>query len=99
MTALSSAGFAAATSGAEAPRRGVLRGAIIGLGNVALHGHLPGWLSRREVEIVAVTDTDPARRAARAARLPAGRRDDTARPLLAAARPDLLAICPPPAGH
>src|SRR5207247_2317607 len=57
MTALSSAGFAAATSGAEASRRGVLRGAIIGLGNVALHGHLPGWLSRRAlVELAGRAD-------------------------------------------
>src|SRR5436309_2919896 len=31
------------------------RGAIIGLGNVALHGHLPGWRRRRDVEIVGVT--------------------------------------------
>jgi hypothetical protein len=41
----------------------MLRGGIIGLGNVALHGHLPGWLSRGDVEIVAVSDTDPDRRA------------------------------------
>src|SRR5207245_2256135 len=35
------------------------RGAIIGLGNVALHGHLPGWRRRRDVEIVAVPDARP----------------------------------------
>jgi len=42
----------------------MLRGAIIGLGNVALAGHLPGWLRCRDVEIVAATDVEPARRAA-----------------------------------
>ena len=95
----SSAGFADVHTGEEAPRRGVLRGAIIGLGNVALHGHLPGWLSRREVEIVAVTDTDPARRAACAARLPAGRWYDTADRLMADAEPDFVDICTPPSSH
>ena len=39
------------------------RGAIIGLGNVALHGHLPGWRRRRDVEIVAVTDARPEQHA------------------------------------
>ncbi len=35
-------------------KAGLLRGAIIGLGNIAVHGHLPGWLTRRDIEIVAV---------------------------------------------
>ncbi len=39
-----------------------LRGAIIGLGNVAVNGHLPGWFARSDVRIVAATDADAARR-------------------------------------
>ncbi len=77
----------------------MLRGAIIGLGNVALHAHLPGWLARRDVEIVAATDADPARRAACAARLPASRWYDTAALLMADARPDFVDICTPPSSH
>ena len=41
----------------------MLRGALIGLGNVALHGHLPGWRRRRDVEIVGGTDSRPEQRA------------------------------------
>jgi predicted dehydrogenase len=77
----------------------MLRGAIIGLGNVALHAHVPGWLSRRDVEIVAATDTDPARQAALAGRLPASRWYDTADRLLAEARLDFVDICTPPSSH
>jgi len=40
-----------------------MRGALIGLGNVALHGHLPGWRRRRDVEIVGGTDARPEQRA------------------------------------
>ncbi|MFO0995891.1 MAG: Gfo/Idh/MocA family oxidoreductase [Alphaproteobacteria bacterium] len=39
----------------------VLKGAIIGLGNVAVNGHLPGWCACPEVRIVAATDADPKR--------------------------------------
>ncbi len=102
----SSAGFAGATSslgearkGGEAPLRRALRGAIIGLGNVALHGHLPGWLARPDVEIVAASDTDPARRAVWAARLPAGRWYETADRLMADAELDFVDICTPPSSH
>lgn len=77
----------------------MLRGAIIGLGNVALHGHVPGWLARRDVAIVAATDTDPSREAACAARLPASRWYDTADRLMADAEPDFVDICTPPSSH
>jgi predicted dehydrogenase len=75
------------------------RGAIIGMGNVALHGHLPGWLSRPDVEIVAATDTDPARRAACAARIPGARWYDSAAALYADVAPDFVDICTPPSSH
>src|SRR5215475_12897476 len=77
----------------------MLRGAIIGLGNVALHGHLPGWLSRADIEIVAVTDTDPARRATWAERLPAARWNDSPEQLLGGTSLDFVDICTPPSSH
>ncbi len=39
----------------------MFRGAIVGLGNVALNGHLPAWLQSSEFKIVAGIDSDPAR--------------------------------------
>jgi len=77
----------------------MLRGAIIGLGNVALHGHLPGWLSRRDVEIVAVSDTDPARRAIWAEQLPHARWYGEGERLLSDASLDFIDICTPPSSH
>ena len=38
------------------------RGAIIGLGNVAISGHLPGWRNNSEFKIVAGVDPAPDRR-------------------------------------
>ena len=75
------------------------RGALIGLGNVAVHGHLPGWLSRRDVEIVAATDVHPPRRAECQARLPGARWYDSAAALLADADADFVDICTPPSSH
>ena len=77
----------------------MLRGAIVGLGNVAVHAHLPGWAGRDDVEIVAATDADRARRAELEARLPAARWYDSADDLLARERPDFLDICTPPGTH
>ena len=51
----------------------MLRGAIIGLGNVALEVHLPGWKRREDVEIVAVTDVSPERRVSDSSALPDAR--------------------------
>jgi predicted dehydrogenase len=77
----------------------MFRGAIIGLGNVALHAHLPGWLSRSDVEIVAATDADPTRHAVCARHLPASRWYDTAERLLADTELDFVDICTPPSSH
>ena len=49
------------------------RGALIGLGNVALHGHLPGWRRRRDVEIVGGTDARPEQRTVLVAHAPGTR--------------------------
>jgi len=77
----------------------MLRGGIIGLGNVAVHGHVPGWLSRGDAAMVAVTDTDPARRAEAAARLPGSRWYDTVEQLMKDADLDFVDICTPPSSH
>ena len=76
----------------------MLRGAIIGLGRVALDVHVPAW-ARRDVAIVAVSDTDPARRAVAAAALPAARWYDSADELLAREPLDFVDICTPPSTH
>ena len=75
------------------------RGALIGLGNVAVHGHLAGWGRRRDVQIVAVTDARPERRAEAATRLPGARWYDSAEALLAGAPLDFVDICTPPSSH
>src|SRR5262245_58291021 len=77
----------------------MVRGAIVGLGNVALDGHLPGWAAGTDVEIVAITDVDPARRAEAAARVPAARWCDSSDELLATPRLDFVDICTPPSSH
>jgi len=75
------------------------RGAIIGLGNVALHGHLPGWRRRRDVEIVAVTDVRPEQHALVSAHAPLARWYPTAAELVAEASVDFVDICTPPSSH
>lgn len=77
----------------------MLRGAIIGLGNVAVEAHLPGWLSRSDVELVAAADIIPARRSALAARLTGARWYGSAGELLERERPDFVDICTPPGTH
>ena len=77
----------------------MLRGGIIGLGNVAVHGHLPAWRERDDVEIVAVTDARAERRAASAEALPRARWHDSVDALLDEARLDFVDICTPPSSH
>jgi len=77
----------------------MLRGAVIGLGNVAIHGHLPGWLGRPDVRIVAAADARPAQRAECEARLPGARWYDSPEALLAGERLDFADICTPPSSH
>src|SRR6266850_2001138 len=77
----------------------MLRGAIIGLGNVALDGHLPGWSARDGVEIVAVTDVQRDRQADALARMPGARWFDTAEALLEHPGLDFVDICTPPSSH
>ncbi len=77
----------------------MLRGAMIGCGNVAVNGHLPGWLARPDIEIVAVAETNPARRPEVAARLPQASWHESVDALLAGETLDFVDICAPPATH
>lgn len=78
----------------------MLRGAIIGLGNVAVHGgHLAEWGERDDVEIVAGTDVRAARRAELERRLPRARWYDSPGALLEGEALDFVDICTPPATH
>ena len=77
----------------------MLRGAILGIGNVALNGHLPGWKERSDVEIVAAADARPDRLALLAETFPAARRYASAEELLERETLDFVDICTPPATH
>jgi predicted dehydrogenase len=77
----------------------MLRGAVIGLGNVAIHGHLPGWLGRRDVRIAAAADSRPSQRAECEARLPGARWYDSPEDLLAGEPLDFVDISTPPSSH
>src|SRR5262249_21894594 len=77
----------------------MLRGAIVGLGNVALEGHLPGWLRRQDVAIVAATDVEQGRRGAIEARVPGVRRPAAAATPLAGESPDFVDAWTPPSSH
>ena len=77
----------------------VLRGAFVGFGNVADKGHMPGWLARDDVRIVAATDAAPSRRAAFLAACPDGRCYDTIDDLIGRERLDFVDICAPPGSH
>lgn len=79
----------------------MLRGAIIGLGNVARNGHVPGWLACADVEIVAAADVRSEALTALSADLPALAGFESAGALLDAcgATLDFVDVCTPPAAH
>ena len=77
----------------------MLRGGLLGAGNVAVHGHLPAWQERPDVEIVAVADAREDRREAAAAEIPDARSYESAEELLEKETLDFVDICTPPATH
>lgn len=77
----------------------MLRGALIGFGNVAVYGHVPGWLAHPDVEIVAVSDMNEARRSEAERLVPHARWYDSSETLLAEERLDFVDICTPPSVH
>jgi predicted dehydrogenase len=77
----------------------VLRGALIGFGNVAAKGHLPGWQSLNDVSIVAATDVRASRGKAFLDACPNGRWYDSVDDLLADRTLDFVDVCTPPSSH
>lgn len=81
----------------------MLRGALLGAGNIALHGHAPQWTRDenlvREVEIVAVADLSPANREAARALFPDARIHARAEDILGSEALDFCDICTPPFTH
>ncbi|HEY1780770.1 MAG TPA: Gfo/Idh/MocA family oxidoreductase [Roseiarcus sp.] len=77
----------------------MLKGAFIGFGNVAANGHMPGWLARDDVRIVAATDAAPSREQAFLAACPEGRWHATVDEMLSDEKLDFVDICAPPGSH
>lgn len=77
----------------------MLRGAIIGLGNVAVNGHLPGWEGCERARIVAAADALESRLVEARRRLPKAGLYTEVEALLASETIDFLDICTPPGTH
>jgi len=77
----------------------MLRGAIIGLGNVAVNGHLPGWEGCERAQIVAAADALESRLVEARWRLPGARLYTEVEALLTSEPLDFLDICTPPGTH
>jgi predicted dehydrogenase len=78
---------------------GARRTALVGFGNVAERGHLPGWLGRSDFRVVAVADPDPRRRALAARLLPGTRVHASASDLFRSEDLDVVDIATPPLWH
>ncbi len=79
----------------------MLKGALLGVGHVAVGGHLPGWRARPDATIVAAADARPERREHLAASFPDARWYDSAEELLGRETADLdfVDICTQPSTH
>ena len=78
----------------------MLKGAIVGFGFIAGKGHLPAYLARKDVEIVAFADLSPARLDAARALAPKARLYATHEEMLAKERGlDFVDIATPPNAH
>src|SRR3954470_25001702 len=76
------------------------QGAIIGFGFIAEKGHLPAYLARRDVQIVAVADVCAARRELAKRLLPHARVYEDAQSLMKAeTQLDFVDIATPPRDH
>jgi predicted dehydrogenase len=72
---------------------------MIGFGNMAEKGHLPGWLKERRVSLQAVCDPDSARLKRAEKLLPKVRTYSSPSDLYAAESLDFVDICTPPPSH
>jgi predicted dehydrogenase len=80
---------------------GHLKGAMVGFGFIAERGHLPAYALHGDVEITAVADINPERRARAAKALPKARIFTSHAALLAetSGSLDFLDVCTPPSAH
>lgn len=76
-----------------------LRGAIIGFGNMAENGHLPGWRKHRQVSIQAICDPSTDRRRRAREILPSVRTYARHEDLYEKEHLDFVDICTPPPLH
>ena len=76
-----------------------MRGALLGVGHVALRAHLPGWQSRPETTLAAAADCRPGARGAFLAAFPGARWYESADDLLVQESLDFVDVCTPPASH
>lgn len=76
-----------------------LQGAIVGFGNMAEKGHLPGWMKDRRVSIRAVCDPESKRRKRARKLLPDAKTYPTIEELLARENLDFIDICTTPPFH
>jgi predicted dehydrogenase len=76
-----------------------LRGALVGFGNMAEKGHLPGWQKDRKISLLAVCDPSKQRRSRAEELLPQARIYPTLEDLLANESLDFLDVCTPPPFH
>ena len=72
---------------------------MIGFGNMAEKGHLPGWLKERRVSLRAVCEPNPARRKRAEQLLPSVRTYASPRELYAGESLDFVDVCTPPPSH
>ena len=77
----------------------MLRGAIIGFGHVALHGHWPAYVNSSDAEIVAVVDRTEARRKAARELRPEVATFAAMEDLAGGVEIDFIDICTPPSFH
>lgn len=80
----------------------MLRGALIGLGNIALKGHLPAYRSDRlasDVRIVAASDSAQSARRICSSEIPGAEFFTDPREMIGRVKPDFVDICTPPHTH
>jgi predicted dehydrogenase len=77
----------------------VLKGALVGFGQAAEHGHLPAYARSRELSIVAVVERTAERRQVAEGHSPPLRTYESMDALAAAEAIDFIDICTPPALH
>ncbi len=76
-----------------------LKGAFLGFGNIAEHGHWPAYAQSAELEILAVMDRSHARQEAAKALSPALRVYSSTDELFRTEKVDFVDICTPPSTH